>query len=72
MDQKRKITTQGKKTSFAEAEENDVVYYAGINWKESAANAELMRKMIWHKEYEKEMSKVLRKGKLKDDRNDFE
>ena len=63
---------QGTKLSFAAAEENDVIYYAGINWKESAANAELMRKMIWHKEYTIEMSKVLRKSKLKDDRNDFE
>ena len=63
---------QGTKLSFAEAAENDVVYYAGINWKESASNAEAMRKMIWHKEYENEMSKVLRKCKLKDSRDDFE
>jgi hypothetical protein len=36
------------------------------------ATVEAMRKMYWNKEYKKGMVKVVVKGKLKDDRDEFE
>ena len=40
--------------------------------KGSFAEVEEMRKMIWNKEYKKGMVKVVKKGKLKEDRDEFE
>lgn len=60
-----------RKGSFADAEESDVEYYAIVDWKESVAIVEEMRKMFWDKEYKKGMVKVIAKGKLKDDRDEF-
>jgi predicted DNA-binding protein (UPF0251 family) len=59
------------KASFAEAEEMDVAYYASIDWKESAANVEIMRKSIWKKEYETGMEKIFRRSTLKEENDDF-
>ena len=61
-----------RKGSFAEAEELDVEYYANVDWKESVATVEAMRRMYWDKEYKKGMVKVIAKGKLKDNRDEFE
>ena len=72
MEKKRKIAIEVRKGSFAEVEEMDVEYYATVDWKESVATVEEMRKMIWNKEYKKGMVKVVKKGKLKEDRDEFE
>ena len=72
MEKKRKIEMIVRKGSFAEAEEAELEYYAGLGWKESAAAVEKMRKMFWEKEYKEGMEKVIRKGSLKEDRDDFE
>ena len=72
MEKKRKIAMDVRKGSFAEVEEMDVEYYATVDWKESVATVEEMRKMIWNKEYKKGMVKVVKKGKLKEDRDEFE
>lgn len=72
MEKKRKIAMEVRKGSFAEVEEMDVEYYATVDWKESVATVEEMRKMIWNKEYKKGMVKVVKKGKLKEDRDEFE
>lgn len=72
MDKTRKIEKIIRKVSFAEAEETDLEYYAGLNWKESAAASEELRKMSWPASYLKEMTKVGAIGKLKDDRDDIE
>ena len=72
MEKKRKIAMEVRKGSFAEVEEMDVEYYAKVDWKESVATVEEMRKMIWNKEYKKGMVKVVKKGKLKEDRDEFE
>ena len=61
-----------KKVTFAEAEELDLAYYANLHWKESAKNAELMRKMVWNNEYKLPLNKELRLRDLKDDDYDFE
>ncbi len=68
----RKMEMVINKVTFAETEEIDLIYYANLNWKESAKNAELMRKMVWNKEYELPISKELRLRNLKDDDYDFE
>jgi hypothetical protein len=60
-----------RKLSFAEAEEADIEYYAGLNWKESAAIVEEMRKLIWNNEYKKEREEIIKKSSLKEDRDDF-
>ncbi len=67
-----KIERIGQKASFAEAEEMEVAYYAGLDWKESARNVEQMRKMIWSKEYEIGMMKTMAIAGLKEDRDDIE
>ena len=72
MEKKRKIAMVVRKGSFAEAEELDVEYYANVDWKESVATVEAMRRMYWDKEYKKGMVKVIAKGKLKDNRDEFE
>jgi hypothetical protein len=60
-----------RKLSFAEAEEADIEYYAGLNWKESAAIVEEMRKLIWNNEYKKKREEIIKKSSLKEDRDDF-
>jgi hypothetical protein len=72
MKKNRKIAMVIRKVSFAEAEELDIEYYASLDWKESVATVEEMRKMFWDKEYMKGMVKVIAKGNLKDDRDEFE
>ncbi len=72
MSQPRKIKLIARKLSFAEAEEADIDYYAGIDWKESAANVERMRKNIWSEAYRHKREKIIKKTKLKEDRDDFE
>lgn len=54
--------------SFAEAEEQEVSYYASISWKESAAVAEELRKSIWSEAYKnrKEMVHTIQKVALTD------
>ncbi|HTE11294.1 MAG TPA: hypothetical protein VK645_09990 [Chitinophagaceae bacterium] len=68
----RKIHIEIKKGSFAEMEELDIEYYASISWKESAANAEQMRRMIWSKEYNLNKERNVSVAKLKGERNDLE
>jgi hypothetical protein len=72
MEKKRQIDMVVKKVSFAEADEIDVEYYANVDWKESVATVEAMRKMCWDKEYKEGMVKVIAKGKLKDERDAIE
>jgi hypothetical protein len=72
MEKKRKIKMEVKKVSFAEAEELDLEYYAGLNWKESVTVAEEMRKMCWDKEYKQGRVKTVVIGKLKEDRDELE
>ena len=72
MEKKRKIELVAKKMSFAEAEEATIEYYATVDWKESAATVEEMRRGIWNDEYKKGMKKIIRKSNLKDDRDDIE
>jgi hypothetical protein len=72
MEKKRKIAMVVRKVSFAEADEIDLEYYANVDWKESVATVEAMRKMFWDKEYKKGMVKVIAKGKLKEDRDAIE
>lgn len=67
-----KIGMVGSIASFANAEEEEVLYYASLNRNESVAIVEQMRKMIWDKEYLKPMSKEVRWGNLKEDRDEFE
>ena len=57
--------------TLEEAEELDIEYYAKLNWKESVKNAELLRKMVWSKEYLLPIERTIRVGKLKDERNEF-
>ncbi len=66
-----KIERVGQRTSFAEAEEMEVEYYANLTWKESAKNVEQMRKMIWRKEYEIGMLKTMAIAGLKEERDDI-
>jgi hypothetical protein len=68
----RKIEMVGSKVSFAQAEEEEVSYYASLDRKESVAIVEQMRKMIWDKEYLQPMIKEVRWANLKEVRNEFE
>jgi hypothetical protein len=68
----RKIEMVGSKISFAQAEEDEVSYYASLGRNESVAIVEQMRKMIWDKEYLQPMIKEVRWCNLKDDRDEFE
>jgi len=72
MSNKRDIEPIIRKVSFAEAEEIEVEYYASVNWRESAATVEKMRRDIWKDEYMKGMVKVVKKKSLKDVDNDIE
>ena len=67
----KKIEPVIKKGSFAEAEESEINYYAKLTWKESAAYVEEMRKQIWYNEYPGKIENIIRKGSLKEDRDDF-
>ncbi len=61
------------KVSFAEAEEADITYYASIDWKESVATVEEMRKQIWSKQYKSgRIEKIIHKAGLKEERDEFE
>jgi hypothetical protein len=68
----RKIEMVGNNVSFAQAEEDEILYYASLDRKESVAIVEQMRKMIWDKEYLQPMSKEIRWANLKEDRDEFE
>ena len=73
MAKERKIGMVVKKVSFAEAEEADIAYYASIDWKESVATVEEMRKQIWNEEYKTgKIEKIIRKANLKEERDEFE
>jgi hypothetical protein len=73
MPQKRKIAMVVRKGSFAEAAEADIQYYASITWKESAASAEAMRRMIWSSEYiNQDKVRKVAVAQLKEDRDDVE
>lgn len=59
--------------SFKEADEIDTAYYASLEWKDSIAIVEEMRRQIWSEAYENNtMEKVIRKAPLTEDRDDFE
>ena len=64
----------GRKLSFAEAEEEDVAYYASLDWKESVSIVEQMRTNIWDEEYRRhdKVERIIRKASLTEDRDDFE
>ncbi len=72
MNENKNIESIGKKISLAEAEEYEVEYYAGINWKESAKNVEKMRQSIWSEAYLLPKSKKISIAHLNDDRDDLE
>jgi len=73
MESKRKIALVGNKfTSFAEAEDADVVYYASLSLRQRLMQAEELRKMIWEEEYKFPAGKEFSKANLKDDRDGFE
>ena len=67
-----KFEMVGTIATLEEAEELDIDYYAKLNWEESVKNAELLRKMVWSKEYLLPNERTIRVGKLKDERNEFE
>ena len=67
-----KFEMVGTIATLEEVEELDLDYYAKLNWKESVKNAELLRKMVWSKEYLLPIERTIRVGKLKDERNEFE
>ena len=72
MNKKRNIELVIRKVSFAQAEEDDVAYYAQNSWQNSAAIVEEMRKGIWNKVYGLKREKIIFKAGLKEDRDDFE
>ena len=73
MSKERKMVMVATKVSFAEAEEADIAYYASIDWKQSVATVEDMRKQIWSKQYKTgKIEKIIRKANLKEDRDEFE
>jgi hypothetical protein len=43
----RKIEIVGRKASFAEAEEDDIFYWADKTWQERIVETERLRRMIW-------------------------
>ncbi|MEO6732851.1 MAG: hypothetical protein ABIN01_16630 [Ferruginibacter sp.] len=71
MDEKRRITMEAKKVSFAAAEDLEIEYYAGISWKESVSNVEEMRRMIWNEEYKLGRVRSISIAKLNDDSDEF-
>lgn len=72
MQKGRGIDAVGTKASFAEAEELEIAYYAGLSWKESATHVETMRRQVWGKNYPDRMERVFRRASLKEDRDDIE
>ena len=72
MKKDRSDWTVRKFSSFAEAEESDIEYYASVDWKESAATVERIRMHIWGDEYNKKVEKIIRRASLKDLTDDFE
>lgn len=73
MSKKREIATITRKGSFeqAEEEEENIAYYAKIDWKQSAEIVEAMRKSIWHKVYGLKREKIIFKAHLKEDRDEL-
>jgi hypothetical protein len=47
MNKKRKIEYVGGKVSFAQAEENDLLFEASLSWQERLERMELLRRKIW-------------------------
>jgi hypothetical protein len=43
----RKIELVGRKVSFAEAEEDDIFYWADKTWQERIIETERLRRLIW-------------------------
>jgi len=73
MSKERKIEMVVTKVSFAEAEEADIAYYASIDWKESVATVEEMRRQIWSKQYKSgKIENIIKKAGLKEERDEFE
>ena len=74
MIKERKIQPVVKKLSFAEAEEEEIAYYASIKWSESARNAEQLRCTIWDEEYKNrnKVEPVFKIALLTDNRDDTE
>ncbi|WP_157976846.1 hypothetical protein [Taibaiella helva] len=60
--------------SFAEAEEQEIAYYASINWKESVAVAEELRRSIWSEAYRnrEQVAHIVKKAVLTDRQDDIE
>lgn len=72
MDKKRKIAPIIRKVSFAQAEEEEIAYYAQNSWQNSVRIVEEMRQQIWHKVYAAKRELVIFKRTLKDESDDFE
>ena len=47
MSEKKKIEIVGRKVSIAEAEENDILFWASRSWQERLIETERLRRMIW-------------------------
>ncbi len=75
MEQKRKIEVVGRKLSFAEAEDEDIFYWADKTPQERLAETERLRRLVWtHKlgKYPTKMEKVGRViSKSELDKDDF-
>lgn len=73
MEKQRKMAMVVRIVTFAEAEEIDIEYYAGLDWKQSATTVEEMRRGIWADEYEQKPDRsFVGISKLNDDRDDIE
>lgn len=57
-------------TSFADAAEAEVEYYANSDWQESVRIVEEMRRMIWSKEYLLGRDKSISIASINDDRDE--
>lgn len=44
---KREMVIVGKKTTFQEAEDDEILFWASKSWKERVMEAERLRRMIW-------------------------
>ncbi len=47
MEKNRKIEIVGRKVSFAQAEEDDLFFWADKTWQERIVEAERLRRLIW-------------------------
>lgn len=47
MREKRKIQLIGRKLSFADAEDEDIFFWADKTWAERIAETERLRRLIW-------------------------